>query len=329
MLDGLEHWLRGADCLEPACTWLNNRADGDVRWSARMRQRQWHVPVTMGSPRFRTLEVTGCTVTEAWFPPYADLPPHTHDRPIFGVMLDGAFDSEIAHRTLDCPPGALWVEPLGERHSNRIGRDGARVLVVQPELAWFRPFAGFLDCVQHARHAGISRDAARIAFELTAADDLTPLIVDGLVHTMLATAARQERRRPHHSPPPRWLLVAQELVHARFRDRVSLSAIAQAVGISPSHLAREFHAHFGATVGGYMRRLRVEWVADQLTRTSMSLSELGIAAGFSDQSHLTREFRRQLGLTPAEWRGRGRGIEGSGVRGDVSKSLRAGIEGDG
>lgn len=267
-----------------------------------MRQRQRHVPVTMGSPRFRTLEATGCTITEAWFPPNADLPPHTHDRPIFGVMLNGAFDSAIAHRTLDCPPGSVWVEPLGERHSNRIGRQGARVLVLQPTLASFGAFAGFLDSVQHLRHAGIAGDASRIVFELDAADDLAPVIVDGLVQTMLATAARQERRRRHHAPVPPWLRLAHELVHARFRDRVSLFAIARAVGISPSHLAREFHAHFGTTLGGYMRRLRVEWVADQLTLSSMSLSEIGIAAGFSDQSHLTREFRRRLGVTPGNWR---------------------------
>jgi AraC family transcriptional regulator len=253
------------------------------------------------------LEATGCTVTEAWFPPNAELPPHTHDHPIFGVMLHGAFESEIAHRTLDCPPASVWVEPLGERHANHIGRDGARVLVVQPDPASFPAFARFLDSVQHLRHAGIASDASRIASELDSGDDLVPLIVDGLVQTMLATAARQERRRQCHAPAPPWLLLAQELVHARFRDRVSLSAIASAVGISPSHLAREFRAHFGTTLGEYVRRLRVDWVADQLRRPSMTLSELGIAAGFSDQSHLTREFRRRLGVTPAEWR-RQRGV---------------------
>jgi AraC family transcriptional regulator len=271
-----------------------------------MRQRQRHVPVTMGSPRFHTMETTGCTVTEAWFPPNASLPPHTHDRPIFGVMLSGAFDSEIAHRTLDCPPASVWVEPLGERHANRIGRGGARVLVVEPDPASFTPFAGFLESVQHLRHAGIAGDASRIAMELDAGDDLAPLVVDGLVHTMLAAATRQGQRRPHPPRPPSWLLLAQELVHARFRERVSLSAIARAVGISASHLAREFRDHFGTTLGQHMRRLRVEWVADQLARTTMSLSELGIAAGFSDQSHLTREFRRRFGMTPAEWQRRAR-----------------------
>jgi AraC family transcriptional regulator len=247
----------------------------------------------------------GWTVTDAWFPPHAVLPPHTHDRPIFGVMLDGAFQSSIAHRTLDCPPAAAWVEPLGERHANRIGRDGARVLVLQPELGHqtsFGAFAAFLSEVQHLRDAGIAADASRVAREIATVDDLSPLVVDGLLQTMLATAARRERTRRRRAGPPPWLLRAQELVHTQYRERVGLAAIAGEVGVGPSHLAREFRAHFGTTVGEYARRRRLEWVADQLARTTMSLSEIGLAAGFSDQSHLTREFRRRFGVSPGKWR---------------------------
>ena len=261
----------------------------------------------MGSPRFHSMEATGCSIIEAWFPPNAELPPHTHERPIFGVMLSGAFESAIAHRTLNCPPAAVWVEPLGERHANRIGRDGAHVLVVQPDPAAFGAFGGFLDAVQHLRHAGIAGDATRVAQEIHAADDLSRLVVDGLLQSMLAAAVRQHRARRFHERVPPWLLHAQELVHARFRERVSLVTVAASVGVTPSHLAREFRAHFGTTVGDYTRRLRVDWVAEQLTRTTMSLSEIGIAGGFSDQSHLTREFRRRHGVSPGAWRRR-RGV---------------------
>jgi hypothetical protein len=62
--------------------------------------RRANVPVTMGSPRFRTAATTGCTVTDAWFPPDAVLEPHTHERTIFAVMLDGSFDSAIGRRRL-------------------------------------------------------------------------------------------------------------------------------------------------------------------------------------------------------------------------------------
>jgi AraC family transcriptional regulator len=261
----------------------------------------------MGSPQYRTMAATGCTITEAWFLPNAYLPPHTHDRPIFGVMLSGAFKSAIANRTLECPPAAVWVEPLGERHANRIGRDGARVIVVQPEASLVEggAFSSYLGAVQHLRHPGIAGDALRVARELEDADDLSMLVVDGLVQTMLAVAVRRDERRRFHAATPRWLLLAQEITHAQFRERVGLSQVAAAVGMSASHLAREFRAHFGTTLGEYVRQLRVEWVAEQLARTPMTLSEISIAAGFSDQSHLTREFRRRFGMSPGAWRRRG------------------------
>ena len=259
----------------------------------------------MGSPRFQTVEATGCTIIEAWFPPGEVLPAHTHDRPIFGIMLGGAFQSAIARRRLDCPIATAWVEPQAERHANYIGREGARVLVVQPDPAradLFGPFGRFVEEVRHLRHAGIAADAWRVSAELTIADDLSTLAIDGLVQTMLATAARAERWSRSHAPAPRWLLQAQESLHAHFRDRVSMTELATAVGVSPWHLARGFRSHLRTSPGDYVRRLRVEWAAERLLRTDAPVAEIAVAAGFSDQSHLTREFRRQLGVTPLAYR---------------------------
>lgn len=266
--------------------------------------RQPPVPVTMGSPRFRTFEARDYSIIDAWFPPHAYLPPHTHDRPIFGVMLDGAFDSEIAHRTLDCSPATAWVEPLGERHANRIGRHGAHVLVVQPLPSAFPELGPFLGAVQHLRHGTIAADAWRLSREIDAPDELSSLIADGLLHTMLGTAVRRHRHKGGPPPLPQWLSRAQEYIHAHFRTRLALADVASAVDITTFHLAREFRSHFGTSVGEYVRRLRVEWVAAELGRSDASLSELAMSAGFSDQSHLTREFNRRMGVPPGVWRAR-------------------------
>src|SRR5688572_4440815 len=150
--------------------------------------RRANVPVTMGSPRFRTAATSGCTVTDAWFPPGAVLEPHTHERTIFAVMLDGSFDSAIARRRLDCTPATVWTEPREERHANYIGRLGAHVLVVQPDPErsdLFGPFAPFTDEVHLLRHAGIATEARRVLAELDVADRLTPLAIDSLVLTMM------------------------------------------------------------------------------------------------------------------------------------------------
>lgn len=274
--------------------------------------RPGNVPVTMGSPRFRTLATSGCTVTEAWFPPGVVLEPHTHDRTIFAVMLDGSFDSVIANRHLDCTPATVWTEPREERHANYIGRAGAHVLVVQPDPArgdLFAPFAGLTDEVHLLRHGGIAADARRVFDEMDLDDSLTALAVDSLVLTMMTSAARVQWARGRTRAMPRWLARAQEMLHARFRDRVQLAEVAAAVGVQPSHLAHAFRRHFQTSVGAYVRSLRLDWALEQIVRSDMSLAEVALAAGYSDQSHLTRECRRARGVGPAEYRRERRSVQ--------------------
>jgi AraC family transcriptional regulator len=243
-------------------------------------------------------------VTDAWFPPGAVLEPHTHDRTIFAVMLDGSFDSAIVRRRLDCTPTTVWTEPREERHANYIGRAGAHVLVVQPDPArvdLFAPFTRLTDEVHLLRHAGIAADARRVLTELDVADGLTPLAIDSLVLTMMTAASRVELTDARRRPPPAWLRQAQELLHAHFRDRVQLMDIAAAVGVQPSHLAHAFRRQFQTTVGAYVRELRLDWALGQVADTESSLAEIALAAGYSDQSHFTRECRRLRGISPGEY----------------------------
>jgi AraC family transcriptional regulator len=268
--------------------------------------RRTNVPVTMGSPRFRTSATSGCTVTDAWFPPGAVLEPHTHERTIFAVMLDGSFDSAIARRRLDCTPATVWTEPREERHANYIGRMGARVLVVQPDPVrsdLFAPFAPLTDEVHLLRHAGIATDARRVLAELDVTDALTPLAIDSLVLTMMTAASRLRFESDRHGRAlPPWVARAQEMLHAHFRDGVQLADVATAVGVHPSHLAHAFRRHFRTTVGAYVRSLRLEWAVEQLAQTDTPLAKIAIAAGYSDQSHFTRECRRTRGVSPGELR---------------------------
>lgn len=261
------------------------------------------VPVTMGSPRFRSLGLNGFAVVEAWFPAREILARHTHDCACVAVMLDGSFDLHLNGRTHHCTPATVFTEPAGDTHANFIGRAGAHVVVVQPDptrAELLRPFSGFLERATHRRHAGIAERASHLARELDQSDDLCPLAAEGIVLEMLATLARIETAGIRRPPP--WLLQAQDLLHAQFTEVIRTSSVADAVGVHPAHLTRVFRNHFKLSMGSYVRRLRLEWAARELVRSDTPLSAVALAAGFADQSHFTRFFKRHTGLTPNAYR---------------------------
>jgi len=80
-----------------------------------------------------------------------------------------------------------------------------------------------------------------------------------------------------------------------------IAAMAGAVGLSARDLQRRLRRH-GASYSGILRDARVRRAARAMLDTPGSLAEIGYAAGFADQAHFTREFRRILGASPAEWR---------------------------
>ena len=84
------------------------------------------------------------------------------------------------------------------------------------------------------------------------------------------------------------------------RPGLSLAEISFEVGVNSSYLAQMFHKYYGETIGGYQRRLRVEFARQKLANTDASLCDVVLLAGFSDQSHLTRIFKRYMGVTPVQ-----------------------------
>jgi len=265
------------------------------------------VPVTLGSPWFRTVETAWCRATEARFSAGDVLPAHTHDRPIVAVMLSGSFETAIEGRRFDCSPDSAWTEPCEVRHANYIGPMGARVLVMQPDPnrpELYESIASAIAQVALVKDPTIGVDARRMLGEMDHPDALSPLAMDALMLGILVRASRgrQERLRGR---APEWLGRVRELLHDEFRSPPSMSQLALVAGVTSTHLCHVFKEHTGTTVGEYVRNLRASWAAEQLRRTDAPLSAIALSAGYCDQSHFTREFRRLLGARPAEYRRNG------------------------
>jgi AraC-like DNA-binding protein len=102
--------------------------------------------------------------------------------------------------------------------------------------------------------------------------------------------------------PPGAIRRVREYVEAHLSESMDLAELAGIAGLSVFHFARQFKQSAGVTPHHYLVQRRVERAQDMLSRTDLSLSEIALAAGFSDQSHLARHFRQMLGTTPGEFR---------------------------
>jgi AraC family transcriptional regulator len=246
----------------------------------------------------------GLLITDAWFPPDLVLKPHTHDRTVLAVTLAGSWDSVIDRRPRVSEVGMVLTEPAGESHANHFAGGGARVLVMQPDPARIEALADsgrFLERVNHFPAATALGLARRLSIEMQYQDSATPLAVEGLGLELLVAAARvcEGRRR---SRQPQWLRRVVDLVHTDFLHRFTLAELAAIASVHPAHLAREFRRHHHMSISSYLRRLRLDWASEQLVSSERSAADIAAAAGFADQSHFTRAFRRHTGLPPHGFR---------------------------
>ena len=230
---------------------------------------------------------------------------HSHEHVRFSFLLRGAI-TEVHERSkgIDCGPYSLHVTPAGMRHAHLIR--SSRVMTVcfdlEPKMLTNlgECASSLLDPITIKRGAAIPL-APRFQREMVAADSASDLVLQGLVYELVGELAR--RQSPKLAPDaPAWLKRAREMLHDLWNQSVSIEEIAASVGVHPSHLNRVFRAHLNQTPGEYLRRLRMERATREVIASDMPLKAIASLAGFSDQAHFTREFRRHHGVSPLEMR---------------------------
>lgn len=104
-----------------------------------------------------------------------------------------------------------------------------------------------------------------------------------------------------NSQEHRAIQLVKEYLHDNFNTNVSLEQLANLTGLNRSYLIRIFCQAVGMPPYTYLNQVRVE-KAKQLLSQEMTLAEVAIAVGLSDQSHLNRHFKRIVGITPGQYR---------------------------
>jgi len=95
---------------------------------------------------------------------------------------------------------------------------------------------------------------------------------------------------------------ALEYIEVHLGSRIEICEVADCVSLSKSHFSRAFKLSFGSSPMAYVLARRVERAKLMMASTRERLSDIALACGFADQSHLNRCFRRIEGISPGVWR---------------------------
>jgi AraC family transcriptional regulator len=249
--------------------------------------------------------IADVTLTETAYGRSAELPAHRHAQPYFCLVLEGGYRERGPRRTeRECESNALIFHPASEAHSNLFLAPRTRCFNLELGDSWaerMREAGARLEEPAFFRGGPPARFARQLYREVNRLGGGASLAVEGFLSLLLAELARGAPIRKMGGPPG-WLTRCAEGLEERFRESLRLGGLAREAGVHPVHLCRAFRLHFGTTVGEHVRGLRLRWVKARLEDSETPIAELASASGWADQSHLTRAFAREVGMTPARYR---------------------------
>ncbi len=247
----------------------------------------------------------GFAVFESLYRSNQHIPKHSHEQTYISIVLRGSYTEQCGPTVWDCETGQTILHTAGECHSNRFHRSGGHVLNLQlfPSLV-----TRLCEC------DGVSMDnrtlfrssyamqlGLRLHKEVSSFDPSSALAIEGLTMELLAEVFRQ-RETELKSRGCDWLESITEILHARFQEPLTLGELAGCVRVHPVHLARAFRKRYLCSVGGYLRKLRIEAACRELLNSDTPIVEIALRSGFSDQSHLCRTLKQYTGMSPRHFR---------------------------
>ena len=251
----------------------------------------------------RSLEASGRKSPFVWrlvyYAPHTMMKQHRHDVAQFSVLLSGTVREITNKGSVDSNAMLMEFKPANFCHANEFGPDGALLLSINidPDDENLKDEFHF-DQWRIRRGASCQAEWAMLAHKILSCDAEDAGELEVITHDLLAELAEECDAVERHSAPD-WLLRAREAI---IETEDSIQSVADDAGVHRVHLARSFRRCFGQPIGHFRRERRLAKAVKFLTHDDIAPGPASFAAGFSDQSHLTRSLRAAFGLTPAALR---------------------------
>jgi AraC-like DNA-binding protein len=233
--------------------------------------------------------------------------PHRHDSYAIGVTLHGVQVFDYRGAGQRSTPGQVFVLHPDELHDGRAGTEAGfryRILYAQPGLIGQALGAGHALPFVREVVSDDPRLLAAIGPALAEIDlPLEELERDQIVAGVAQALAEADRSVPSKklsATDRRAVLRARDYLAANCQRSVRSHQLEAITGLGRYDLARQFRRCFGTSPHRYLVMRRLDR-ARALIAAGTPLAEAALAAGFADQSHFSRHFKRAYGLAPGRW----------------------------
>jgi len=234
-------------------------------------------------------EFSGASVRRVVDRSFALVPEHAHGWPVLSLFVVGGYSNrtEIGEAFIAAPSAILYR--AGAAHQNTVASTGFEQIEIEFDPRWLRcrlPDAPVSRWVG-GRAGAHTRTLVRVCSQ--EADEAR-------LRAAVQWFVEQATREPEH-PFPGWI----DTITRRLGEDTSLRVddLAGEVGRHPSWLGTAYKRATGEGVLQTAARFRVELAARLLRETNLSSACIAVEAGFCDQSHMSRSFRRVLGRSPS------------------------------
>ena len=228
------------------------------------------------------------------------VPTHQHEASYLTLLLDGAYEERGDGFHIRYEPYTLVFHAAGTVHEDEMF-GSCRFFAVNLLPRWERTIQELGDAPSHVfeMHGGDPIWVALRLYREFLSRESAEETVEALVYELCALIARQNADDPRE---PAWLAQVDGTIAERFSAPIDIAAIATGIGVHPSHVCRTFRRFRGRTITDALLGARVQHVARRLVESNDPLSAIASDAGFADQSHMTRVFKRLTGYPPGDHR---------------------------
>lgn len=231
------------------------------------------------------------------YPADQKYPPHYDRQGRISIVLRGRVQETVSKKEEIGTSLSVVMKPESVLHSNEFGRQGALLLtlMMSPEFQSQMEMDYFLKQWQWWHSA----QTTRIVIDFLRDIQLDKDLESGVIEFLAALAIPKQRPSNYR---PLWLTQLCDKIETECSTPLLVADLAYEFGVHPVYLARVFRKFYGCNIKTYIHQCRLRKLNLHLADSDLSIAQIALEGGYADQSHFTRKFKSQTGLTPAAFR---------------------------